>query len=86
MTANDIHNAIEKLDIFRLGKEDNYLLESVNTQLNFLITAINDPASYNSKLKEINIGVIAVREIEGIDDELAEILYEIDYWVKNEFL
>lgn len=86
MTANDIHKAIEKLDTFRLGREDNYLLESVNTQLNFLITVIDDPASCNSKLKDINIGVIAVREIEGINDDLAEMLYEIDYWVKNKLL
>lgn len=86
MTALYIRKAIDMLDNFRLGREDNYLLESVNTQLNFLITAIDDPARCKSKLKDINVGVIAVREIEGINDDLAEMLYEIDYWVKNELL
>lgn len=86
MTIQRIIDAKTKLDKFRLEKKDNPLLESIHIQLNYLLQLLENPNSDRSKLKDINIGLIAVREIEGIDDKLAERLYEINYWVDKDLL
>ena len=83
MTLKLIDMAKKKLAIFRAGREENILLESADIQLGYLSDLLKGKPVDREKIRQINIGLIAVREIEGIDDELAELLYEIDYWVRD---
>ena len=57
-------------------------LESIRVQLDYL----SDYAAGKNegeRLRDINIGVIAVREVEPRDEELAELLYEVAEWVRK---
>lgn len=86
MKLDFIQQNIDKLSTFRVGREDNSLLESATVQLNYLAKYLGGLNVDKNRLEEINIGLIAVREIEGVNDELAEELYQIDYWVKKDLL
>lgn len=83
MTLDNLKKAKIKISDFRKGQETNYLLESAEKQLDYLITALANDVIDPTKLRNITLGVIAVREVEGIDDSLAEMLYEIDLWAKR---
>lgn len=61
-------------------------MESIDIQLDYLMQLLDNKISDRARLKDITIGIIAVREIEGVDDELAELLYEIDAWVDEDLL
>ena len=86
MTLDIMKEARIKVSDFRKGQEKNFLLESAEKQLDYLITALASNEIDLEKVKNITLGIIAVREVEGIDDGLAEMLYEIDLWVKKEVL
>lgn len=51
-------------------------LLSVERQLEYLI-AVDTGQQAPDRLNEINLGLVAVREIEGWDDELADMLHQI---------
>ena len=55
---------------------DNPLLKSAQIQLSYLIDLEMGKRQDRERLSDINIGLIAVREIEGIDDNLANWIYE----------
>jgi hypothetical protein len=52
-------------------------LDSVVSQLEYLIAIHEGGEESREKLLNLSIGVIAAREVEGIDDRLAEMLYDI---------
>lgn len=56
----------------------NILVKSIKLQLKYLIDLEEGKEKDRSRLPEINLGLITVREIEGKDDELANILYEVN--------
>lgn len=56
-------------------------LVSIQKQLEYLIKFNNKEAD-GSRLKDINVGLVAVREIENWDDELAALLHEISTEVR----
>ncbi len=86
MNIETLKAAKDKLAIFRLNKKDNPLMESIDIQLDYLMHILDNSISDKTRLKDITIGIIAVREIEGIDDDLAELLYEIDAWVDDDLV
>lgn len=86
MNIETLKDAKEKLAAFRIGRESKRLLVSIDHQLDYLIEISEEGNFDNTRLKDINLGVIAVREIEGIDDKLAELLYEISHWVHTDLL
>ncbi len=86
MNIETLKTAKDKLAKFRLNEKDNPLMESIDIQLDYLMQLLDNKISDRARLKDITIGIIAVREIEGVDDELAELLYEIDAWVDEDLL
>lgn len=58
-------------------------LESIGLQLDYLgdyIAGKNE----GQRLQDINIGLLTVREVEPRDGELAELLYEVAEWVREQ--
>ncbi len=74
--------ALMELDKFIEKFPSNILVKSIRFQLKYLIELEEGKEKDRSRLSEINLGLIAVREIEGKDDDLAEILYEVNSIVK----
>nr|WP_295746042.1 immunity protein Tsi6 family protein [uncultured Acidocella sp.] len=56
-------------------------LLSIKAQLAYLTDYISRVAE-GSRLKDINIGLVAAREIEGWDDDLANLLHQIAVQVR----
>ncbi len=78
----------ERLALFEMGlqrcndllqKYPNYPpLQSVQKQISYLIGIERGINSDRSRLKEITIGILTVREIEGLDnDDVFEIFHQI---------
>lgn len=55
---------------------------SVSRQLDYLIGLESGSVTDRSRLKEITIGVIAAREVEALDDDVAEVFHRISSEVK----
>ncbi|MDZ4777521.1 MAG: immunity protein Tsi6 family protein [Alphaproteobacteria bacterium] len=66
------------MDDLREQYRDSAALQSVAEQLTYLIGIERGVITDLSKLKAINIGVIAAREIEDMDFAVARILQELD--------
>ena len=58
-------------------------MDSAMIQLEYLLLFLQG-GSDRSRLADINIGVIAVREIEAVDMELADLMHEIQGWVRRQ--
>lgn len=56
-------------------------LISIHKQIKYLIK-LNNGEVDSSHLKDINVGLVVVREIENWDDELADLLHEISDGVR----
>jgi Tsi6 len=72
-----------RIDILLRAEPDNPLLESVKLQLQYLKDLEDGKHQDRTRLKDINLGLIAVREIEGWDDELADLLHQISAEVRQ---
>jgi hypothetical protein len=75
--------ARNRIDILLQAEPDNPLLESVKLQLQYLRDLEDGKHQDRARLKDINLGLIAVREIEGWDDELADLLHRISAEVRQ---
>ena len=60
-----------------LGRRRERPLESVAAQLNYLIDLVEGRTDDRSRLKKINLGVLAARGIEDLDSEFADILHSV---------
>jgi hypothetical protein len=63
-------------------------LRSAELQLEYLIDLDKENRTDHQRLHDVNIGLLAVREIEVLDDALADLLYLVAEQVelmKNEF-
>lgn len=61
----------------RLREKPNHLpLQIAEDQLSYLLACLSGKGSSNKELAEINVGLLAVREFESHDMELAEQIYE----------
>lgn len=58
-------------------------LHSIRLQLEYLGDYV-EGRNQGERLHEINIGLMAVREVEPRDEKVAEILYEISDWVRQQ--
>ena len=77
----------DKLNLLEIGQKkcrellskypSNVALQSVDKQIEYLIELEKGAHSDRSRLKDITIGVLMAREIEQLDDETAEIFYQI---------
>ena len=79
-----IRSALAKLDAVSHGEQVWPVLVSIRNQLLFLSNY--DPKSKTDQiiLKDIILGVQAAREVETINMELAELLYEVSAQVRKE--
>ena len=77
MNMIQLQSAIDSTLILKSKYGAHPPLESVIAQLQYLIALTDGSTPDTSRLKDINIGPIAAREIEGSDDILAEMLQNI---------
>lgn len=78
-----LNKALAKLDKFTEKFPSDILVKSIEFQLKYLIDLKEGREKDRSRLNEINLGLIAVIEIEGKDDDLADILYEVNSIAKT---
>ena len=57
------------------------LFQSIDIQLDYLLQILQGFSDNRDKLKEINVGVLAVREFEESDPDLARALKKVQYVV-----
>ncbi len=74
---SNLTDALERTEQRIAERPDLVPLISIQKQLEYLIN-FNNGAVDGSRLKDINVGLVAVREIENWDDDLAGLLYKID--------
>ena len=84
---------MNRLNLFRTANEsaerllltypDSVALKSVMAQLRYLIDVEAGVSEDTSKLGQINIGVLAAKEIEDMDAGVAEELYAVTAEVKK---
>jgi hypothetical protein len=75
--------ALDRTEQRMMERPDLTPLVSIQKQLEYLIKFNNDQID-GSRLKDINVGLVAVREIENWDNELADLLHEISVLICNE--
>lgn len=76
-----LKRAMKKTEYRMVERPDLQPLISIKKQLEYLIK-LNDGLSDGSRLKYISLGLLAVREIENWDDDLADLLHEISAEVR----
>jgi hypothetical protein len=69
--------ALDRTEQRMVERPDLTPLVSIQKQLEYLIK-FNIGQIDGGRLKDINVGLVAVREIENWDDELAELLHKIN--------
>ena len=83
MTAPDIFfEALRRAKELHSKYPDVQTIQSVIRQLEYLI-GVENGSNDKSRLGEIILGIQAAREIEPLDNELAELLYQINDEVRN---
>ncbi len=65
------------------SRHPDYFWEGIERQLEYLIALTKGETSDRSRLGDINIGILTVREIEGLDDELASTLHNVSNEADN---
>lgn len=76
------NKALVEINKYLQKYSSNIAVISIKYQLKYLVELEEGKEKDRSRLSGINLGLIAVREIEGKDDDLAEILYEVNSIVK----
>lgn len=78
---NKLLNA-KQIVLERMKANPSYVVyQSVEAQLNYIISVIEGSCSDRTRLKDVNLGIYAVREFEGTDDELSKALKEVHFIV-----
>lgn len=83
MSPSDIQLAIERTQALKAKLGTNPMLDLVAAQLTYLLSLADGSSSDESRLKDINIGLMAVREVEGADDTLADLLHALAQEVRD---
>jgi hypothetical protein len=83
MSPANIQTAIVRALTLKTRRGASPLIDSVIEQLTYLLSLANRTSSDESRLNDINIGLIAAREIEGADDALANMLHELAQEVRD---
>jgi hypothetical protein len=66
-----------------LSRYDSVVLKSIIDQLNYLIDVETGKTKDTSRLANINIGILAVREVEDMDPDTAEQLHKVSAAVRR---
>lgn len=74
--AFDIINRTIEMSLRYYPNDDRQPIVSIRRQLNYIKDAL-EYKNDRSRLKDINIGVYAVREFENLYEDLADIIYEV---------
>ncbi|MCW8932607.1 MAG: immunity protein Tsi6 family protein [Gammaproteobacteria bacterium] len=73
-------NSAKKLISKRLNQSNEFeIYHSIDAQLNYLSELLENKISDRTKLKEINVGLYAIREFEESDPELSSVLKKIQF-------
>lgn len=72
-----INDAIERCNVVAAKYGEMPPFPSVRAQLGYLSDLVAGRATDKKRLKEIILGVQAAREIESLDEPLADLLYKI---------
>ncbi|WP_233011210.1 immunity protein Tsi6 family protein [Rheinheimera faecalis] len=72
-----LHDALQSVNSHLKHEKGNLGLEIIQSQLQWLQDYASGKTFTGSKLKDIALGQLAMREVETLDMELAEKLYEI---------
>lgn len=83
MSPANIQTAIDRALTLKARRGANPLIDSVIEQLSCVLSLADGTSSDESRLKDISIGLIAAREIEGADDVLADMLHELAQEVRE---
>ena len=75
--------ALQDIKMLQIKYEWSVALKSIEEQLEYLINLENDKSGDFSKLGNINIGVLAAREVEDMDRSIADQLHSISTEVKR---
>jgi len=76
-----ISDALARCRALRAIHKSEWSLESVENQLVFLYKVENGEQTNRAKLMEINLGLLSVREISDLDDELRNLLTRVSSFV-----
>jgi len=83
MTRSDIfQTALAQTENLRSRYPGDTAIQSIIIQLQYLIDLENRKRSDRDRLDDIIIGVLTVREIEPLDERVADLLYEVDEQVE----
>jgi hypothetical protein len=70
----------KKIVLQRLKSAPNYVIfQSIDAQLDYIKDLIDGKTSDRSKLKDVNVGLYAIREFEESDPEFAKQLKKIQF-------
>lgn len=83
MNPANIQIAIERTRTLNTRLGQHPMLDTVIAQLTYLLSLADGTSTDESRLKNIDIGLIAVREVEGADDALANMLHELAQEVRD---
>lgn len=80
---------MDKYDVLKCAKEivqrrlklapDYFIFQSIDAQLDYMKELIDGNISDRSKLKDINVGLYAIREFEESDPEFAKELKKVQF-------
>ncbi len=80
MNKFELISSAKKIISKRLNQSNEFdIYHSIDAQLNYLSDLIDNKISDRTKLKEINVGLYAIREFEESDPELSNILKKIQF-------
>ncbi|WP_431355036.1 immunity protein Tsi6 family protein [Enterovibrio norvegicus] len=57
------------------------IYQSIQAQLDYILSIVNGSSTDRSRLKDINLGIYAVREFEDTDPDLSRSLKEVNFIV-----
>jgi hypothetical protein len=71
------HNALDGCKRLQVIYPASRPIQSIIAQLDYLIALETGQCSDRTRLKDINIGVLAAREVEDMDMQVAELLHTV---------
>ncbi len=72
-----IEKALFKSREVKLKFPTYFFWDTLERQLEYLLDLAENKTCDKSKLKNMTIGILTVREIEGLDEELSDSLYQV---------
>src|SRR5262245_30940218 len=77
-----LQEALQRTAELRPAHPDYWVLESIQNQLTYLLALETGTSNDRSRFPQINLALLAVREIWDLDDRLYELLSNVSAFVK----